>query len=265
MNHKPRLFLLTVILPQQILGIIALWYLWYSQEYQWLLATFISWFFCYAVGEGVFLHRYHTHRAFECRYPLLPKIFSILTILGGHANPIAFKAIHIAHHSLADSDQDPHSPNRSFFHGWIWWYWSFKFNESDWRRFSLISKHLTNDKFYIFLFKHGFAIWWASLLMLTLIDFRLALFTMGLAGAIGVNLTNMSNSFGHCEKLGRRRFDTNDNSTNLILLSWIFWNGAGTLHNNHHKFPTRHHDSHAWYEFDISKWVVPLVAVKNKK
>ena len=259
MNRILKYFLI-VILPQQILGLIALWYLWYSQEYQWLIATFISWFLCYVVGEGIFLHRYFAHRAFECN-PILPKIFGVFAMLGGHANPLSFKLLHTAHHVHTDSEGDPHTPYKSFFNGFFGWYWNFKF--PDIKKFTLAAKNLTSDPYYVFLHAHQYSIYWISFLLLSLIDLRLGLFTMGLGGFIGMQFTNITNSVGHT--YGRRRFDTKDNSKNMILFSWISWQGSGGLQNNHHAFPARYHDSHAWYEFDIGKWLIPLFATNYKE
>jgi stearoyl-CoA desaturase (delta-9 desaturase) len=263
MNRIFKYFLI-VILPQQILGLIALWYLWYSQEYQWLIATFISWFLCYVVGEGIFLHRYFAHKAFECN-PILAKIFSVFTMLGGHVNPIAFKLVHTAHHVHTDTEGDPHTPYKSFFNGFIGWHWNFNFPVSEMKRFKLVVQNLTSDPYYVFLHAHQFSIYWISFLLLSLIDFRLGLFTMGLAGAIGIQFQNITNSFGHHPRYGQRRYDIKDNSRNFAWLSWFFWQGAGALQNNHHAFPSRYHDSHAWYEFDIGKWLIPLFATKYKE
>ena len=259
MNQILKYFLL-IIVPQQILGLIALWYIWYSQEYHWLIATFISWFLCYVVGEGIFLHRYFAHRAFECN-PLLAKLFGLLAMLGGHVNPISFRVIHTAHHVHTDTPQDPHTPTKGFLYGFIGWYWSFEFVDA--KKFLLTVRHLPSDKYYVFLLNYKYTIWWVSFLLLSLIDFRLGLFTMGLGGAIGMQFTNITNSFGH--RYGRRRFETKDNSKNMILFSWISWQGSGALQNNHHAFQSRYHDSHAWYEFDIGKWLIPLFATSYKE
>ena len=243
-------YFLVIIVPQQILGLMALIYLWYSQEFIWLIATFISWFLCYVVGEGIFLHRYFAHRTFEC-HPFWPKLFGLMAMLGGHVNPINFRIVHNAHHVHADTEKDPHTPKYSFFSGFVGWYWMFEFKDA--KKFLLSSRHLTSDPYYVFLMHQKTKIWWGAIILLTLIDFRLGLFTMGLAGSIGILLTCITNSFGH--RFGSRRYNTPDNSTNNAWFSWLCWQGSGALQNNHHAFPLRYHDSHAWYEFDVAKWI----------
>ena len=66
-------------------------------------------------------------------------------------------------------------------------------------------------------------------------------------------------------RYGTKRFDTDDEGRNITWLSWLTWVGSGALQNNHHAYPGRWHDSHAWYEFDIGKYIIPLIATEDLK
>lgn len=245
-----------VIIPQQILAIIAIMYLIISGNSIWLLASFIAWFLMYVMGEGIFLHRYFAHKSYECNI-WLARVFSFFAMLGGFGSPISFRAIHMAHHSQTDQAGDPHTPAKGAWHAYMGWYYRplpQGFNVL------MASRHLIKDRYYVFLEEHKVKLWWIVLLILSCINWKLGVFTLGLGGAIGLNFSSITNSVLH--RWGSRRFVTNDTSTNLWWLSWITWHGSSSLHNNHHGMPGRYHDSHAWYELDVGKWIIPLFATK---
>lgn len=52
-------------------------------------------------------HRYFCHRAYEAD-PTLAFLLSIVPVAYGYATPIAWAALHSAHHAYADTDKDPH-------------------------------------------------------------------------------------------------------------------------------------------------------------
>jgi stearoyl-CoA desaturase (delta-9 desaturase) len=57
-----------------------------------------------------------------------------------------------------------------------------------------------------------------------------------------------------CHFFGRRRFETNDRSRNLL------WLAVPTLgeawHNNHHAFPTSARHGLRWWQLDPSAWLI---------
>lgn len=254
MTHRQHFFRLLV--PQFVLALLAIAHLTSNGPSGYLIATFIAWFLCYVMGEGIFYHRYFSHKAFECR-PWLAKFFTVCAVLGGFGGPIAFRGVHTGlHHAHTDTLKDPHSPVHGFWHAFLGWHMtSVKFP-------LVISKSLLADRFYSWVEPRVVYIWWTAAAILALIDWHLLTYTLGLAGMIGTVFSGISNSFGH--RYGSRRFETDDLSTNNAWLSWLTWQG-GILHNNHHAQPVRYHDSHAWYEFDIAKWIVPLIATNIRQ
>lgn len=250
-THKTHFY--KVIIPQHLMALGALYLLFAEQNFYWLLSTFVFWFLCYVIGEGIFFHRYFSHKAFETK-EIIAKTFAVCGCLAGFGGPIGFRAVHTGiHHPHSDTDNDSHSPSQGFWHSWIFWHLTEK------KLPIMICKNLLKDKFYVWLEQNLIKVWWSAVVLLLLIDWRLPLFTIGLAGAIGMSMSGITNSLGHFH--GSRRFDTDDNSRNIWWLSWITWQG-GILQNNHHANPSKFHDSHAWYEFDIGKYIIPLIATK---
>jgi stearoyl-CoA desaturase (delta-9 desaturase) len=247
-----RSYTLKTIVVQYMLAAIAMVVLYTEANFQWLYFTAFSWFFYYVVGEGIFLHRYFAHEAFKCR-PIVAKIGAILPVLGAFGTPIAWRIYHLTHHGHADKPRDPHSPvQRGFWYAFIGWQL-----EKETPNISMsLAKKLWIIPYYKFLETHSIKIWYAGMILPALIDWHIPLF-LAVGSSLGLILAGFTNSAGHL--WGTRRFDTKDNSRNITWYSWITWQGSGALHNNHHAFPSREHDSHAWYEFDVAKWIVPIL------
>ena len=243
--------LLFIVLPQFLLSVAALFIL--PGDTQWLMVTFVSWFLMYVMGEGIFLHKYFSHRSFET-HDWIAKVFATFAVLGGYGSPIRFRGIHLEHHKYTDkAGFDPHTPQDGFWHAMGLWYGSGV-------HFPIIRcKSLLKDKYYCFLEKYAIQILWITAAFLAAFNIKLAIFGLFLPGFIGFLFIGISNTLTHL--VGTKRFETDDNSRNIALLSWITWQG-GVLHNNHHAVPNRYHDSYAWYEFDIGKYIVPLIATK---
>jgi stearoyl-CoA desaturase (delta-9 desaturase) len=252
-THRSHFFQLQI--PQLLLGFTAIGHLFYYHEWAWLTATFVFWFLAYVMGEGIFLHRHFSHKAFECK-PVLGKIFSVFALLGGFGGPISYRATHIGmHHAFSDvPGKDSHSPRDGFL--WACFGWYTKVHKLP----IIICKSLLAQPYYVWLEKNTIRIWWTTLVVFALIDTRLALYTLGLGGLICFSFAAITNAFAHT--YGTRRFDTDDNSRNIAFLSWITWQGSSVLQNNHHAHPGRFHDSWAWYELDVGKWIIPLIATK---
>jgi stearoyl-CoA desaturase (delta-9 desaturase) len=63
------------------------------------------------------------------------------------------------------------------------------------------------------------------------------------------------NSLGH--RLGRRRFDTRDDSRNSMWLALLAW-GEG-WHNNHHRVPASARQGFRWWEVDLTWYCLRLL------
>jgi fatty-acid desaturase len=254
MNTYYRRHFFLVICAQVFFGLVAIADLMIYGNYTWLLATFVMWFLMYVMGEGIFLHRYFSHRAFKT-HEWLAKTFAVFGALGGFGGPIGYRATHVGlHHAFSDQERDPHSPTKGWFHAAVGWHLV------NHKLPLMICKTLLKDPFYVWLENNVIKIWWATFIIFAVIDVRLALYGMGLAGLICFAFGSWTNSAGHL--IGTQRFNNRDNSTNMAWWSWICWQGSGALQNNHHAHPGRYHDSWAWYEFDIGRWIIPLIATE---
>jgi stearoyl-CoA desaturase (Delta-9 desaturase) len=193
---------------------------------------------------------------------------AIFAVLGSMAvqGPVAdWVADHRRHHANADDEGDPHSPHvghgsglSGLWHAHIGWLLE-ECGVSDRRRFA---RELVEDR----------GMRWISQWFLALVALSLLIpFAIGWAvsGALAGGLTALLWGgvvrifFVHhvtwsinsiCHFHGRRRFATEDRSTN------VWWLAPASLgeawHHNHHAFPRSAFHGLRWWELDPSGWVI---------
>ena len=256
-----------VVIP--FLAVIAAAFLaWGHALHAWDLVIFAV---CYAVtglGITVGYHRLLTHRAFETYRPLR----YALAIMGSAAveGPVLdWVADHRKHHTFPDQEGDPHSPHVGRSGGFLGmmsglWYahvgWLWETNgQAEKRRYcpDLLedpNMRKIHRRFPVIVlatllvpFLAGWA-WGGSLV--TGLE---ALVWAGLVRIFLIHHVTWSiNSI--CHFYGRRRFDTDDQSTNV---AWLALPSLGEAwHHNHHAFPRSAFHGLRWYELDPSGWLI---------
>jgi stearoyl-CoA desaturase (delta-9 desaturase) len=216
------------------------------------------------LGVTVGFHRLLTHRSFETYRP----VKYVLTALGSMAvegPAIVWVADHRKHHTFADETGDPHSPHVDFDDGWkgalrgLWHaHMGWLFDEQGRAEAKRYARDLLADGGLRALTRN---FPWLVLLSL-LIPFLAGLvLTQSLAGGLtGLlwggfvrifllhHVTWSINSV--CHFFGRRRFETDDHSTNVFWLALPSFGEA--WHHNHHAFPTSAEHGLRWWEIDIA-------------
>jgi stearoyl-CoA desaturase (delta-9 desaturase) len=232
------------------------------------LAIFAVMYLLTAAGVTVGFHRMLTHRAFETYRPL-KYVFAVLGSMAVQGDVIGWVSDHRKHHAYTDEEGDPHSPHvghgegwlaglRGLFHahmGWLFVHHS----GAEAKRFA---PDLLEDR--------GMRLIARAFIPLVGLGLALAfglgyLLTGELAGALtgllwgglirvflGHHVTWSINSI--CHFFGRRRFDTDDESTNVL---WLALPSLGeSWHHNHHAFPRSAVHGLRWWEIDVSGWVI---------
>ena len=179
-----------------------------------------------AAGVTVGFHRLLTHRAFQT-YPWLERTFAVMGSLSVQGSVMDWVADHRKHHAHADKEGDPHSPHvghgsglRGLWHAHTGWLLETQ-GQADWKRYA--SELYEDPK--MRRIGRGFPLLVLySLLIPTLAGFVLDGFTArgallgfvwgGLVRIFLVHHVTWSvNSI--CHFFGRRRFDIEDQSTNV--------------------------------------------------
>ncbi|MGQ0615121.1 MAG: acyl-CoA desaturase [Planctomycetaceae bacterium] len=200
-----------------------------------------------------FYHRYFCHRAFKTN-----RVFQFLFALLGSAavqrGPLWWAAHHRHHHRHSDTAADLHSPRT---HGFLW-------SHMGW--FTSRQAFATN---------YGEVADLARYPELRFLDRFDTLVPVALAGALFAaggwpmllwgffvstvvlfHATCCINSLAH--RVGRKRFETNDDSRNSFLLALLTL-GEG-WHNNHHHFSSSARQGFRWWEIDITYYGLCVLA-----
>jgi fatty-acid desaturase len=185
-------------------------------------------------------HRYFCHRAYEAN-PTLAFVLSIVPVAYSYATPIAWSALHSAHHAHADTDKDTHvrgwralltasyrSPPARFFLTARW------FRDA---------QHEALHRYAL-----GVVVAWLAILSLFSLD---ALLWLGLVPIATLNILDgvhraLSHSGGHAR--------------NLWYLEYIFPMGGEWIHERHHDTVREARFSRRWFEIDSGSVVARLLA-----
>ncbi|HEX6389805.1 MAG TPA: fatty acid desaturase [Solirubrobacteraceae bacterium] len=220
------------------------------------------------LGVTVGFHRLFTHRSFKTT----KAVRATLAICGSMAieGPIiSWVSDHRKHHAFADQEGDPHSPHvdhghgfggalRGLYHAHVGWLFLHTQRGSHDR----YAPDLKADPIIAWVHR-TFIVWALGGLALAFAlgwliggTWRTALSGLLWGGAVRMlllhHVTYSINSL--CHFFGRRRYDTEDESTNV---SWLALPSFGeSWHNNHHAFPTAAAHGQKWYEVDLSALVI---------
>jgi len=248
-----------------IAAVVLLW----NEAVSWRdLAIFGGMYFVTAMGITIGYHRLFTHRAFEAPRPV-KYLFAVLGSMAVQGPLIDWVADHRKHHAFTDTEGDPHSPHHDHGEGFkgaiegLWYAhmgWLFVTQGTAQKR--RFARDLLEDPG---MRRISRAFPWLVLLGLA-IPFALG---FGLTGSVAGGLTALLwggfvrifmvhhvtwsvNSV--CHFFGRRRFDTDDYSTNVF---WLALPSFGeSWHHNHHAFPRSARHGLRWYELDPSGLVI---------
>jgi stearoyl-CoA desaturase (Delta-9 desaturase) len=234
------------------------------------LVIFAVMYLLTALGITVGFHRLLTHRAFQTR-PWLRYTLAILGSMSLQGGVIDWVADHRKHHTFTDEEGDPHSPHaghgaglRGMFSG-LWHAhvgWLFETHgQASSKRYA---RDLVEDPIMRGINKRFPLIALGSLVLPFLLGFALSggsLVDGGLSALLWAGLVRIFlvhhitwsiNSI--CHFFGSRRFETDDQSTNVF---WLALPSLGEAwHHNHHAFPQSAFHGLRWYELDPSGWLI---------
>ncbi len=211
-------------------------------------------------------HRYFSHRTYKTS-----RLFQFaLACLGASAaqqGPLWWASHHRHHHKFSDTEHDVHSPvTQGFWWSHMGWVLSPGFHETNYKMVPDLLKYPELrfiNRFYLLPPIILALLVWA--LGATLEHYFSGLGTSGfqmlvwgffISTVVLYHGTFTVNSLAHV--IGRRRFDTGDDSRNSAIVALITL-GEG-WHNNHHYYPASERQGFYWWEFDISHYVLRLLS-----
>jgi stearoyl-CoA desaturase (delta-9 desaturase) len=219
------------------------------------------------LGVTAGFHRLLTHRSYQTHKPL-EYGFAILGSAAVQGPVMAWVADHRMHHAHTDKEGDPHSPHG---HGGglkgalagLWYaHMGWLFDRAGKAEHSRYARELYEDRGMRLI--HTLFPLWVTLGIA--VPFGLGWAIDGtLAGALTAALwggpvrifalhhvTWSINSI--CHFFGTRRFDVDDESTNVFWLAPLSF--GESWHHNHHAFPRSAVHGLRWWELDVTAWLI---------
>jgi stearoyl-CoA desaturase (Delta-9 desaturase) len=233
------------------------------------LAILVAMYFLSAFGITVGFHRLLTHRAFATYKPI-EYVFAVLGTMAVEGPVIGWVTDHRRHHAHTDVEGDPHSPHvghgegilgalKGLWHAHVGWWMNEHPTAKGAEKYApdLLEDRGMRviDRLFVPIVTLGlvipFALGWG--MTGELLGGLTALVWAGLVRVFMVHHVTFSiNSI--CHFFGRRRFTTDDESTN------VFWLAIPSLgeswHHNHHAFPRSAVHGLRWWEVDIGGLVI---------
>ena len=211
-------------------------------------------------------HRYFSHRSFQTS-----RIFQFLLALLGctsaQKGPIWWASHHRYHHKYSDTEHDVHSRTISgIYHAHVGWVLSTQYDHTETDLVKDLSKFpelrllgrwhmippilLATATFY-------FGVWLEKAFpALQTSGPQMLVWGFFISTVLLYHGTFCINSFTHL--IGKRRFNTSDDSRNHWLLALITL-GEG-WHNNHHRYPGSARQGMYWWEIDVTHYVLVLLS-----
>jgi stearoyl-CoA desaturase (delta-9 desaturase) len=254
-------------IPFIALGIVC-WQVW-SDLLRWSdVAVFLIMYVLTGLGVTVGFHRHLTHRSFKT-HRWLRGLLAIMGSVAIEGPVISWVADHRKHHTFSDQEGDPHSPHvghggglrgalKGLAHAHVGWLFIHTHRGARNR----YARDLIDDPVISFV-DRTFLVWAIGGFAVAFglgyaIGGTLDAALTGLLWGAGVRMlvvhhvTYSINSL--CHFFGRRRFETDDESRNLLWLALPTF--GESWHNNHHAFPTSAEHGLRRWEIDPSALVI---------
>ena len=205
-------------------------------------------------------HRYFSHRTYRLNR-FWQFVFAFMAQSSGQKSAIWWAAHHRHHHKHSDTEHDIHSVRQG---GFLWahmgWIFDIRHQDTDLERV----KDLTKYPELMWLHRYENVPFIAMAVVVTACFGWSALFIgFFLSTVLCWHATFAINSLAHV--MGRRRYETTDDSKNSLLLALITL-GEG-WHNNHHHYQASANQGFFWWEVDITYyglWALSKVGVVKK-
>ena len=217
--------------------------------------------FWFISGMGITMgyHRLFSHKSYQTN-TFLEWVLMIFGSLALENTVLKWSSDHRKHHSFSETEDDPYSIVKGFWHAHIGWVLK---NTTEEKSRIVGVKDLEKKSAIIFQNKYYYhiaiiggvliplliglmygrplgAVLWGSFLRITLVH----------------HATFLINSL--CHYKGKRTYDASSTSRDSWFIS-LFTFGEG-YHNYHHKFPSDFRNGISWFAFDPSKWIINILS-----
>lgn len=218
-----------------------------------LIWTMVALVFASGIAVTAGYHRLYSHNCYKA-HPIVEAIFLFFASLSAQGSALSWSHDHRLHHAFVDTDKDPYSIKKGFWHAHMGWLF-FKCDDID----KKIVADLYRNKLVMFQHKHYSACMFTSNLFVFLLcgwifqDFWAAfVFIWWLRMFCLHHTTWFINSLAHT--WGDQLYSREHSAVDNFLISMLTY-GEG-YHNYHHTFANDYRNGIRWYHFDPTKWLI---------
>lgn len=212
--------------------------------------------YCVAAGLGITAgyHRLISHRSYEA-HPLVEWFFLLMGAATFEGSALKWSSDHRRHHSHVDTDQDPYSILKGFWHAHMGW---LMLKDSVDLPIEKVADLQKNPRI---MFQHRYyvpvAITMGFLVPMAVgALFGSALAGLIIAGSFRIVLNQQSTFFINslCHTFGRQTYSKDVTARDSFWVA-VLTHGEG-YHNFHHTFQIDYRNGVKWYHWDPTKWTI---------
>ncbi|NBO28120.1 MAG: acyl-CoA desaturase [Synechococcaceae bacterium WB6_1A_059] len=222
---------------------ILTFFLAYFVELNWT-SFIIAYIIIYWFGIQMGFHKLFSHKSWIPKNKFIKYGLGIIGCFGLMGGPVSWARMHRWHHRHSDTDQDPHSPIKGFYHSYLGWL----FNPVQVPIF--VVKDFLKDSLLLSIEKRCIEIVVLFLITIGIIKLEL-LFSILLAMILTFHSEMLINTLLH------KRIGPNTEPINNLVFS--LFSGGGSLHKNHHENAGSSNFSKKWFEIDLSYFFIKFL------
>lgn len=230
----------------------------------------------FGYSMGIFHHMYLTHASFRTNkfIEYLGTLLGTLTWRGQFAGPVQYVAMHKVHHFYSDTESDPHTPDKGIFHAMVGWFWRVPYGFSSPEIYDQYAGRIREDKVHQFMDRHVHLLQFVWGIICFLLGawvpflgaehspdftngFRFVIYGVFVKSFLVILLANAVDVINH--RIGYRSYETEDKSTNSLLMFVVHLGGAISWHNNHHAYPAFFTVKRNWWEIDLHYYFLRIL------
>lgn len=200
-------------------------------------------------------HRLFSHKSYEA-HPVLQALLLLVGAGAFQGSALKWSSDHRIHHKFEDTDKDPYSIKRGFWHAHMGW-----MMKHETVSLPIHAPDLEKNK--LVMLQHNYYLLWSvavGYLFPMLVGMFLGNAFLGLviAGGLRIFLTQQStffiNSLTHM--YGKTTYSKNKTAKDSLIMA-VLTHGEG-YHNFHHQFQFDYRNGIKWYHWDPTKWSIQL-------
>lgn len=244
---------LFLIVYQIILLITLPFYFYYTLPSWQMVLTAIVLLYLTGLSITAGYHRFYAHRTYRA-HPLVEGILLFFGSMAGQGSALRWSYDHRLHHAHVDTDLDPYSVKKGFWHAHFLW-----LLEKPWPIDTKIISDLMRNRLVQFQHRHATLLTiltnvMAFLFVGWLLDDYLGSFFIACWTRLFLlhHFTWFINSLAHT--WGDKPFCQEQTAVNNYVISLVTF-GEG-YHNFHHTFANDYRNGIYWFQFDPTKWLI---------